>query len=65
MYCMIGGIGFDYLGYIPSFDQEEFFSMRRNLTVGVIQGCNLEYVSGPLEGVLEYVVSSHLARNHV
>lgn len=59
---MIGGNDSDYLGYIPSLDQEEFFSMRRRLMLSVTRGCNLEYVSGPLEGVLDYVVSSHLER---
>jgi len=59
---MLGGSDFEYLEYIPSLDREAFFFMRRRLMTGVIRGCALEYVSGPLGSVLEHVTTSHQER---
>lgn len=59
---MIGGSNLGYLGYIPSLDQKGFFPMRSRLMEGIIGGCALEYVSGPLGEVSEHIMHLHYGR---
>lgn len=55
---MMGGSDHDLLGYIPSFDTEQFFEMRKELISMILGQANLRYVSGPLELVAEFVAEN-------
>jgi hypothetical protein len=47
----------EYLGYVPSLDSTVLFEMRRRLISRLVTDYSMEYVSGPLWKITEYVGS--------
>ncbi len=50
---VLGGEGFEQLGFIPSYDGLDFYDFRRNLVKVVLT--RIKYVSGPLNLVTDYI----------
>ena len=46
-----------YLGYLPSFDSKTLFAKRTSLIDRLLTEHSMQYVSGPLGKVAEYIVS--------
>lgn len=55
---MTGGANYEFLGYIPSLDCEQFFEMRKRL-ISTIISTGLQYVSGPVRLVADYIADFH------
>ena len=54
---MTGGSAYDFLGYIPSLDCEQFFEMRKSLITSLLN-LGLRYISGPVRLVADYIADS-------
>ncbi len=46
-----------FLGYVPSFDTPDFFTMRVSLVEAIISTTGATYLSGNLQNVSQYIVS--------
>lgn len=46
-------------GYIPSYDSADFYRSRANIIEKIIEGCNLDYISGNVNNVTEYINEKH------
>ncbi|MFA6228286.1 MAG: hypothetical protein WC668_03845 [Patescibacteria group bacterium] len=54
---LLGGSNYEMLGYIPSFDQPEFYDFRRRLIACLVNSLEIRHISGPLQGVAEYIAT--------
>lgn len=55
MYTTFSDKNFHAVGYIPSYDSEEYYKKRANLIDIIFKITELEYVSGRIEEVSEYI----------
>ena len=46
---------FEMTGFVPSFDNEIFYSERKELISSILNDINLEYVSGNIDAVSSYI----------
>jgi hypothetical protein len=55
MYTTFSDKNFHAIGYVPSFDSEEYYKKRAELIETIFQKTELEYVSGRIKNVSEYI----------
>lgn len=53
---ILGGANLDILGFVPSYDRVELFEFRKRL-ISIIMD-KIQYISGPLEAVTDYIVQN-------
>ena len=46
-------------GYIPSYDNVDFYKGRTKIIDEIIETCNLNYISGNVGNVTEYINEKH------
>lgn len=65
MYTTFCDKNFHAAGYIPSYDNEEYYKKRINLINSIINDANLKYISGNIENVSEYIDGEQKILKHL